>query len=125
MSANIVGDSVLAAAYSHELPRYGLEVGLTNYAAGILKILVFFHVLTCSCLWLYHRSVILNCFILKMWLAYCTGLLLARRVLKMLEMDDEYEGNVEVYFTYLSLLTFEEYASTLIFEEIRFLKLYF
>ena len=28
--------------------------------------------------------------------AYCTGLLLARRVLKMLEMDTEYEGNVEV-----------------------------
>lgn len=26
---------VLAAAYSHELPRYGLEVGLTNYAAGM------------------------------------------------------------------------------------------
>jgi large subunit ribosomal protein L5e len=25
---------VLASAYSHELPRYGLEVGLTNYAAG-------------------------------------------------------------------------------------------
>ena len=24
----------MAAAYSHELPRYGLEVGLTNYAAG-------------------------------------------------------------------------------------------
>ncbi|KAJ8755409.1 hypothetical protein K2173_019207 [Erythroxylum novogranatense] len=60
VSASIAGDLVLAAAYSHELPRYGLEVGLTNYAA-----------------------------------AYCTGLLLARRVLKMLEMDDEYEGNVE------------------------------
>uniref|UniRef100_A0A2P2MT91 Uncharacterized protein MANES_05G131600 n=1 Tax=Rhizophora mucronata TaxID=61149 RepID=A0A2P2MT91_RHIMU len=60
ISASIVGDMVLAAAYSHELPRYGLEVGLTNYAA-----------------------------------AYCTGLLLARRVLKKLEMDDEYEGNVE------------------------------
>lgn len=60
VSASISGDIVLAAAYSHELPRYGLEVGLTNYAA-----------------------------------AYCTGLLLARRVLKMLEMDDEYEGNVE------------------------------
>ncbi|XP_058094312.1 large ribosomal subunit protein uL18z [Magnolia sinica] len=59
-SASIAGDMVLAAAYAHELPRYGLEVGLTNYAA-----------------------------------AYCTGLLLARRVLKMLEMDDEYEGNVE------------------------------
>ncbi|KAF9599444.1 hypothetical protein IFM89_037335 [Coptis chinensis] len=27
--------------------------------------------------------------------AYCTGLLLARRVLKTLEMDEEYEGNVE------------------------------
>ncbi|XP_038679077.1 60S ribosomal protein L5-like [Tripterygium wilfordii] len=60
ISASIAGDMVLAAAYSHELPHYGLEVGLTNYAA-----------------------------------AYCTGLLLARRVLKMLEMDEEYEGNVE------------------------------
>ncbi|XP_056161554.1 60S ribosomal protein L5 [Syzygium oleosum] len=60
ISASIAGDLVLAAAYSCELPCYGLEVGLTNYAA-----------------------------------AYCTGLLLARRVLKMLEMDQEYEGNVE------------------------------
>ncbi|KAJ4967754.1 hypothetical protein NE237_014455 [Protea cynaroides] len=60
VSASISGDMVLAVAYAHELPRYGLEVGLTNYAA-----------------------------------AYCTGLLLARRVLKMLEMDEEYEGNVE------------------------------
>lgn len=60
ISASIAGDIVLASAYAHELPRYGLEVGLTNYAA-----------------------------------AYCTGLLLARRVLKMLEMDAEYEGNIE------------------------------
>ncbi|KAK2414001.1 60S ribosomal protein L5 [Trifolium repens] len=58
--ASIAGDIVLAAAYAHELPHFGLEVGLTNYAA-----------------------------------AYCTGLLLARRVLKTLEMDEEYEGNVE------------------------------
>ncbi|KAK9159681.1 hypothetical protein Syun_006022 [Stephania yunnanensis] len=50
----------LIAAYAHELPHFGLEVGLTNYAA-----------------------------------AYCTGLLLARRVLKTLELDEEYEGNVE------------------------------
>ena len=35
----------MCAAYAHELPRYGVKVGLTNYAA-----------------------------------AYCTGLLLARRV---------------------------------------------
>ncbi|PWA82407.1 ribosomal protein L18/L5, Ribosomal protein L5 eukaryotic/L18 archaeal [Artemisia annua] len=51
---------ILASAYAHELPQYGLKVGLTNYAA-----------------------------------AYCTGLLLARRVLKKLEMDEEYQGNVE------------------------------
>ncbi|KAG0483341.1 hypothetical protein HPP92_011425 [Vanilla planifolia] len=60
ISASITGDLVLAAAYAHELPRYGLEVGLTNYAA-----------------------------------AYCTGLLLARRLLKQLEMDEDYQGNVE------------------------------
>ncbi|AQK99011.1 60S ribosomal protein L5-1 homolog b [Zea mays] len=60
ISASIAGDMVLASAYSHELPRYGLEVGLTNYAA-----------------------------------AYCTGLLLARRVLKIRGLDQEYEGNVE------------------------------
>jgi len=43
--ARIDGDVMMCAAYSHELPKYGLKVGLTNYAA-----------------------------------AYCTGLLLARRV---------------------------------------------
>ncbi|KAJ1938788.1 60S ribosomal protein L5, partial [Linderina macrospora] len=32
--AKIVGDVVLAAAYSHELPRYGVKVGLTNWAAA-------------------------------------------------------------------------------------------
>jgi len=31
--AKISGDIVMTAAYSHELPRYGLKVGLTNYAA--------------------------------------------------------------------------------------------
>ncbi|KAG5394675.1 hypothetical protein IGI04_024638 [Brassica rapa subsp. trilocularis] len=61
VSATITGDIVLASAYAHELPRYGLKAGLTNYAA-----------------------------------AYCTSLLLARRVLQMLEMDAEYEGNAEI-----------------------------
>ncbi|GAA95426.1 uncharacterized protein L969DRAFT_101547 [Mixia osmundae IAM 14324] len=32
--AKIVGDIVLAAAYSHELPRYGIKHGLTNWAAA-------------------------------------------------------------------------------------------
>lgn len=39
-------------------------------------------------------------------LAYCTGLLLARRVLKMLEMDDEYQGNVEVIGMYKKLMQY-------------------
>ncbi|GAA48596.1 60S ribosomal protein L5 [Clonorchis sinensis] len=28
------GDRVLSCAYAHELPRYGVKVGLTNYAAA-------------------------------------------------------------------------------------------
>jgi len=32
-SAKMVGDHILCAAYAHELKRYGLKVGLTNYAA--------------------------------------------------------------------------------------------
>ncbi|GMT08636.1 hypothetical protein PENTCL1PPCAC_30810, partial [Pristionchus entomophagus] len=32
--AKIEGDVVVAAAYAHELPRYGVKVGLTNYAAA-------------------------------------------------------------------------------------------
>lgn len=55
------GDIIVAAAYSHELPKYGLDVGLKNYAAH-----------------------------------YCTGLLLARRVLLKFKMDQLYQGQVEV-----------------------------
>eukprot|EP01121_Diplochlamys_sp_Union-15-3_P015041 TRINITY_DN48_c0_g1_i3.p1 TRINITY_DN48_c0_g1~~TRINITY_DN48_c0_g1_i3.p1 ORF type:complete len:299 (-),score=60.68 TRINITY_DN48_c0_g1_i3:73-969(-) len=32
--AKIQGDAVLSVAYSHELPRYGIKLGLTNYAAA-------------------------------------------------------------------------------------------
>ena len=45
------------AAYSHELRRYGIKHGLTNWSA-----------------------------------AYATGLLLARRTLKKLELDEEFAG---------------------------------
>jgi len=31
--SRIEGDKVVCAAYSHELPNYGIKVGLTNYAA--------------------------------------------------------------------------------------------
>ncbi|XP_064480384.1 large ribosomal subunit protein uL18A-like [Ornithodoros turicata] len=58
--ARIEGDVIVCAAYSHELPRYGVKLGLTNYAA-----------------------------------AYCTGLLLARRMLQKFKLDEIYEGCVE------------------------------
>jgi len=58
--SKIEGDRILSAAYAHELPRYGIKVGLTNYAA-----------------------------------AYCTGLLLARRVLTQLKLADKYVGEAE------------------------------
>lgn len=32
--AAVTGDVVVAAAYAHELPRYGIKTGLTNYAAA-------------------------------------------------------------------------------------------
>lgn len=32
--SSIKGDHVVCAAYSHELPKYGIKVGLTNYAAA-------------------------------------------------------------------------------------------
>jgi large subunit ribosomal protein L5e len=59
--ARIEGDYIVAAAYAHELPKYGVKVGLTNYAA-----------------------------------AYCTGLLLARRILKSFKLDTIYAGQKEV-----------------------------
>ena len=57
--ATIAGDIVVAAAYAHELPHFGLKQGLTNYAA-----------------------------------AYCTGLLLARRVLTKFGLADTYKVRV-------------------------------
>jgi len=59
--ARLEGDVIVCAAYSHELPRYGVKVGLTNYSA-----------------------------------AYCTGLLIARRLLKKIALDSVYEGNQSV-----------------------------
>jgi len=59
--SRIEGDVVVCAAYAHELPRYGIKSGLTNYAA-----------------------------------AYATGLLLARRHLKNLNIDTIYKGVDEV-----------------------------
>lgn len=57
VTSEITGDKVFASAYSHELRAYGIEHGLTNWAA-----------------------------------AYCTGLLIARRVLKKLGIDGDFAG---------------------------------
>lgn len=59
--AKIEGDMIICAAYSHELSRYGVKVGLTNYAAS-----------------------------------YCTGLLLARRLLHKLKLHETYTGQEKV-----------------------------
>jgi len=59
--SRMAGDVIIAAAYSHELPKYGVKVGLKNYAAH-----------------------------------YCTGLLLARRLLKKMKLDELYVGQTEV-----------------------------
>lgn len=60
VSSQIVGDVVFTAAYSHELPRYGIKHGLTNWSA-----------------------------------AYATGLLIARRALNKLGLEDSYTGDDE------------------------------
>jgi large subunit ribosomal protein L5e len=57
VTAELGGDKIFMAAYSHELKRYGIKYGLTNWAAG-----------------------------------YATGLLCARRALKKLGLDEEFEG---------------------------------
>jgi large subunit ribosomal protein L5e len=60
-SSDLTHDVCLASAYAHELRRYGITLGLTNYAA-----------------------------------AYCTGLLLARRVNTKYGLAEEYEGNTTI-----------------------------
>ncbi|KGM92550.1 60S ribosomal protein L5 [Paracoccidioides brasiliensis Pb18] len=57
VTAEITGDKVFSCAYAHELKRYGITHGLTNWAA-----------------------------------AYATGLLLARRTLKKLGLDEDFVG---------------------------------
>ena len=57
VSSEISGDKVFVSAYAHELRAYGIEHGLTNWAA-----------------------------------AYATGLLIARRALKKLGMDETFAG---------------------------------
>ncbi|BFZ58068.1 60S ribosomal protein L5 [Savitreella phatthalungensis] len=55
--SKIEGDVVFAHAHAHELPKYGIKRGLTNWPA-----------------------------------AYAVGLLVARRALKKLGLDETYEG---------------------------------
>lgn len=59
--SQITGDVVFTAAYAHELPKYGITHGLTNWSA-----------------------------------AYAVGLLVARRALQKLGLDETYAGVEEV-----------------------------
>ncbi|CAH6720764.1 60S ribosomal protein L5 [[Candida] jaroonii] len=61
VSSTITGDIVFTSAYAHELPKYGINHGLTNWSA-----------------------------------AYATGLLVARRALQKLGLDETYTGVEEV-----------------------------
>ncbi|OWB58937.1 hypothetical protein B5S28_g5041 [[Candida] boidinii] len=61
ISSTLTGDVVLTAAYSHELPKYGIQHGLTNWSA-----------------------------------CYATGLLVARRALQKLGLDETYSGVEEI-----------------------------
>lgn len=52
--SKIDGDHIMAFAYSHELPRYGIKLGLTNYSAGqcftLFPSIFTFHPLSfCAC----------------------------------------------------------------------------
>lgn len=58
VSSQINGDVIFTAAYSHELPNYGIKHGLTNWSA-----------------------------------AYAVGLLIARRALNKLGLEDSYTGD--------------------------------
>lgn len=57
VTAEVTGDKVFMAAYGHELKRYGITHGITNWSS-----------------------------------AYACGLLLARRALKKLELDEDFTG---------------------------------
>jgi large subunit ribosomal protein L5e len=72
IAADFDHDRVIESAYSHELPGYGVKVGLTNYAA-----------------------------------AYCTGLLLARRVNAKFKLD--YQGQTAPDGEYFNSQEAEEF----------------
>ena len=66
--STIDGDMTVVSADSKELTRYGVEAGLTNYAA-----------------------------------AYATGLLCARRLLKLKGLDGEFKGNDKIDGSFYSI----------------------
>lgn len=76
MYARLQGDFVLSAASSRELPKYGINHGLTNWAAGK------------ACTAYLAGFLIIGS-------AYATGLLCSRRALTKLGLADKYEGVAE------------------------------
>ncbi|KHJ99496.1 ribosomal L18p/L5e family protein [Oesophagostomum dentatum] len=79
--SKIEGDVIVASAYSHELPAFGIKVifegGLISYRAGC-------------------NSELLQVGLTNYAAGYATGLLLARRHLKNLQLDKTFKGQEEV-----------------------------
>lgn len=59
--ARIEGDVIVCAAYSHELPHYGVKVGLTNYAAAYCTGLLLARRVSQIFIWFSHRQDNLMC----------------------------------------------------------------
>lgn len=99
--ATVAGDVVVAAAYSHELPRYGLKVSLIRSLqpfwlplhsicphpyANQIRLLFGHH---------FHLIWVLQAGLTNYAATYATGLLLARRVLQKFDLDKTYTGTEE------------------------------
>lgn len=97
--SRIEGDRVVCAAYSHELPKYGIKVSIehtvvsscssssnnNNTQSNSNLTQYFFFVLDLIQVGLTNYAA-----------SYCTGLLVARRILQKLGLDSLYNGCTEV-----------------------------
>lgn len=99
--ATVAGDVVVAAAYSHELPRYGLQVSLIR---NLQPLWLPLHT-TCPHPYAnqirllsghpFHVVWVLQAGLTNYAATYATGLLLARRVLQKFNLDKTYTGTEE------------------------------
>jgi len=82
--ARLQGDFVLTSARAKELPKYGINHGLTNWSAG----------------WSLPQLAFCGAKFWRTLLAYATGLLVACQALTKLGLADKYEGITDPDSTY-------------------------